>query len=282
MKRILASLLLVIVLLLSLSVCAHAEARIDYVSDYAGILSSDEQKDLRDRAASVSAQYDFGVYVVVVDDHTQYVNGSIEDFAEEIFHSYGLGVGETEEGVILAMSMKERDYDIYAHGEFGNYAFTDYGKGQLADSFLDNFRRNDWAGGFRDFIETSSSMLQKAKDGNPVDIWIPDPDPVETGPSFDGFKAAISLAMGALFGGGAVGGMKRSMKTAVKQTQAENYIRGGVNLRGERDTFVNRTVTRTRIRQENNSSSSSRPGGGHFGGTTISGSHGGSHHSGKF
>ena len=282
MKRILASLLLVIVLLLSLSVCAHAEARIDYVSDYAGILSSDEQRDLRDRAAAVSAQYDFGVYVVVVDDHTQYVNGSIEDFAEEIFHSYGLGVGETEEGVILAMSMKERDYDIYAHGEFGNYAFTDYGKGQLADSFLDNFRRNDWAGGFRDFIETSSSMLQKAKDGNPVDIWIPDPDPVETGPSFDGFKAAISLAMGALFGGGAVGGMKRSMKTAVKQTQAENYIRGGVNLRGERDTFVNRTVTRTRIRQENNSSSSSRPGGGHFGGTTISGSHGGSHHSGKF
>ena len=282
MKRILASLLLVIILLLSLSVCAHAEARIDYVSNYAGILSSDEQKDRRDRAAAVSAQYDFGVYVVVVDDHTQYVNGSIEDFAEEIFHSYGLGVGETEEGMILAMSMKERDYDIYAHGEFGNYAFTDYGKEQLADSFLDNFRRNDWAGGFRDFIETSADMLQKAKDGNPVDIWIPDPDPVETGPSFDGFKAAISLAMGALFGGGAVGGMKRSMKTAVKQTQAENYIRGGVNLRGERDTFVNRTVTRTRIRQENNSSSSSRPGGGHFGGTTISGSHGGSHHSGKF
>lgn len=279
MKRILASLLLILALLLSLSVCAHAEARIDYVSDYAGILSADEQKDLRDRAAAVSAQYDFGVYVVVVEDHTQYVNGSIEDFAEEIFHSYGLGVGEKEDGVILAMSMKERDYDIYAHGDFGNYAFTDYGKERLADSFLDDFRRNDWAGGFRDFIETSAGMLQKAKDGNPVDIWIP--DPVEPGPRFDGFKAAISLAMGALFGGGAVSGMKRSMKTAVKQTQAENYIRGGVNLRGEHDTFVNRTVTRTRIRQES-PSSGSRPSGGHFGGTTISGSHGGSHHSGKF
>ena len=279
MKRILASLLLVIVLLLSLSVCAHAEARIDYVSDYAGILDPDEQKDLRDRAAAISAQYDFGVYVVVVDDHRQYVNGSIEDFAEEIFHSYGLGVGEDEQGVILAMSMKDRDYDIYAHGDFGNYAFTDYGKEQLADSFLDNFRRNDWAGGFRDFIETSGSMLQKAKDGNPVDIWIP--DPVETGPSFDGFKAAVSLAIGALFGGGAVGGMKRSMKTAVKQTRAEEYVRGGVNLRTEHDTFVNRNVTRTRIRQES-SSSGSRPSGGHFGGTSISGSHGGSHHSGKF
>lgn len=279
MKRIVPSLLLILALILSLSVCAHAEARIDYVSDYAGILDPDEQKDLRDRAAAISAQYDFGVYVVVVDDHRQYVNGSIEDFAEEIFHSYGLGVGEDEQGVILAMSMKDRDYDIYAHGDFGNYAFTDYGKEQLADSFLDNFRRNDWAGGFRDFIETSGSMLQKAKDGNPVDIWIP--DPVETGPSFDGFKAAVSLAIGALFGGGAVGGMKRSMKTAVKQTRAEEYVRGGVNLRTEHDTFVNRNVTRTRIRQES-SSSGSRPSGGHFGGTSISGSHGGSHHSGKF
>ena len=279
MKRIVPSLLLILALILSLSVCAHAEARIDYVSDYAGILDPDEQKDLRDQAAAISAQYDFGVYVVVVDDHRQYVNGSIEDFAEEIFHSYGLGVGEDEQGVILAMSMKDRDYDIYAHGDFGNYAFTDYGKEQLADSFLDNFRRDDWAGGFRDFIETSGSMLQKAKDGNPVDIWIP--DPVETGPSFDGFKAAVSLAIGALFGGGAVGGMKRSMKTAVKQTRAEEYVRGGVNLRTEHDTFVNRNVTRTRIRQES-SSSGSRPSGGHFGGTSISGSHGGSHHSGKF
>ncbi len=281
MKRIFVSLTLMLALLLSLSVCACAEARLDFVTDGTGVLTDIEKQELRDRAADISARYDFGVYVVVVDDHRSYVNGGIEDFAEEVFHSYGLGYGDDENGVILAMSMNERDYDIYAHGDFGNYAFTDYGKEQLADSFLDNFRRNDWAGGFRDFIETSADMLQKAKDGNPVDIWIPDPDPVETGPSFDGFKAAISLAMGALFGGGAVGGMKRSMKTAGKQTQAENYTRGGVNLRGEHDPFIHRTVTSTRIRQENNSSSN-RPSGGHYGGTTISGSHGGSHHSGKF
>ena len=278
MKKIFVSLLLVLALVLSISVCAHAEARIDYVSDYAGILTESERQQLNDRAAQLSDQYDFGVFVVIVYDHKDYVNGSIEDFAEEIFHSYGLGRGDDENGVILAMSMKDRDYDIYAHGDFGNYAFTDYGKDQLADSFLDNFRRNDWAGGFRDFIETSGDMLQKAKDGSPVDTWIPDPAE-DSGPGFDGFKGMISLLLGVLFGGGTVGRMKRSMKTAVKQTQAENYVvRGGVNLRGKRDDFVNRTVTRTRIRQEN----SDRPGGGHFGGTTISGSHGGSHHSGKF
>ena len=283
MKRILASLLLILALVLSLSVCAHAEARIAYVSDYAGILSSDEQRDLRDRAAAVSAQYDFGVYVVVVDDHTQYVNGSIEDFAEEIFHSYGLGVGETEEGVILAMSMKERDFDIYAHGDFGNYAFTDYGKEQLADSFLDNFRRNDWAGGFRDFIETSADMLQKAKGGNPVDIWIPDPTPEPQPREPEGltpFKALLSLLFPGLVSGAAVSGMAKQMKTANRQTRAENYIaRGGVQLRVRQDQFYNRIVNRQIIRR---ASTSDRPSGGHYGGTTISGSHGGSHHSGKF
>ena len=49
MKRIVPSLLLILALILSLSVCAHAEARIDYVSDYAGILDPDEQKDLPGR-----------------------------------------------------------------------------------------------------------------------------------------------------------------------------------------------------------------------------------------
>ncbi len=279
MKKVVVSLLLLLSLVLGLSVCAHAEARIDYVSDYAKLLEESRRRELNDLAAQISDRYDFGVFVVIVDDYTDYVNGSIEDFAEEIFHSYGLGRGETEDGVILAMSMSERDYDIYAHGDFGNYAFTDYGKEQLADSFLDNFRRNDWAGGFRDYIENCGEMMRKAKDGNPVDIWIP--DPVEDrGPSFDCFKAAISLAIGALFGGGAVGGMKRSMKTAVKQTRAEDYVaRGGVKLRGKSDTFVNRSVTRQVIHRE---SSSNRPSGGHYGGTTISGSHGGSHHSGKF
>jgi hypothetical protein len=53
-----------------------------------------------------------------------------------------------------------------------------------------------------------------------------------------------------------------------------------VNLRVRRDDFLNRVVNRRPIPRVTNTGG--RPGGGHFGGTTISGSHGGSHHSGKF
>ena len=277
-KKVIVSLLFALCLLLGMTAAAHADAQIDYVSDYAGLLSDTQRRDLNDRAAEIADEYNFGVFVVVVNDYKSYVNGGIEDFSENVFHRYGLGRGQKEEGVLLAMSMNDRDYDIYAHGDFGNYAFTDYGKDQLANSFLDDFRRNDWAGGFRDFIKTSGDMLEKARNGQPVDTWIP--DQAETGPRMTLGKLLVSLGVGCLTGGATVGGMKRQMKTAVRQTGAANYVaQGGVRLSNKRDDFVNRSVTRQVIPRQ---TGSNRPGGGHFGGTTISGSHGGSHHSGKF
>ncbi len=277
-KKVIVSLLFALCLLLGMTAAAHADAQIDYVSDYAGLLSDTQRQDLNDRAAEIADEYNFGVFVVVVNDYKSYVNGSIEDFSENVFHRYGLGRGQKEEGVLLAMSMNDRNYDIYAHGDFGNYAFTDYGKDQLANSFLDDFRRNDWAGGFRDFIKTSGDMLEKARNGQPVDTWIP--DQAETGPRMTLGKLLVSLGVGCLTGGATVGGMKRQMKTAVRQTGAANYVaQGGVRLSNKRDDFVNRSVTRQVIPRQTNSG---RPGGGHFGGTTISGSHGGSHHSGRF
>ena len=277
-KKVIVSLLFALCLLLGMTAAAYADAQIDYVSDYAGLLSDAQRRDLNDRAAEIADEYNFGVFVVVVNDYKSYVNGSIADFSENVFHRYGLGRGQKEEGVLLAMSMNDRDYDIYAHGDFGNYAFTDYGKGQLANSFLDDFRRNDWAGGFRDFIRTSGDMLEKARNGQPVDTWIP--DQAETGPRMTLGKLLVSLGVGCLTGGATVSGMKRQMKTAVRQSGAANYVaQGGVRLSNKRDDFVNRSVTRQVIPRQ---TGSNRPGGGHFGGTTISGSHGGSHHSGKF
>ena len=277
-KKVIVSLLFALCLLLGMTAAAHADAQIDYVSDYAGLLSDTQRRDLNDRAAEIADEYNFGVFVVVVNDYKSYVNGSIADFSENVFHRYGLGRGQKEEGVLLAMSMNDRNYDIYAHGDFGNYAFTDYGKDQLANSFLDDFRRNDWAGGFRDFIKTSGDMLEKARNGQPVDTWIP--DQAETGPRMTLGKLLVSLGVGCLTGGATVGGMKRQMKTAVRQSGAANYVaQGGVRLSNKRDDFVNRSVTRQVIPRQ---TGSNRPGGGHFGGTTISGSHGGSHHSGRF
>ena len=284
-KKLFVSLLLALSLLLGVCACAHAEARLDYVTDAAGVLSEAERQALNDKAAQISGEYGCGVYIIVVSDYSEYVrSGGIRYFAEEAFDSYGLGCGDSHNGILLAMSMKDRDYDLYAHGDFGNYAFTDYGKKELAGTFLDNFRVNDWAGGFADFVSNSGSLLRLARGGKPMDVWIP--DQTEEQPGLTPGKLLVSLLAGCLTGGVTVGGMKRKMKTAVKQTRAEQYAtQGGVTLRRQEDIFVNRTVSRQVIRHDSpggHGGPGSRPGGGHFGGTTISGGHGGSHHSGKF
>ena len=108
-KKVIVSLLFALCLLLGMTAAAYADAQIDYVSDYAGLLSDTQRRDLNDRAAEIADEYNFGVFVVVVNDYKSYVNGSIADFSENVFHRYGLGRGQKEEGVLLAMSMNDRD-----------------------------------------------------------------------------------------------------------------------------------------------------------------------------
>ena len=111
MKKLFVSLLLCAAFVLSLGLCAHAEAKIDYVTDTAGILSEDSRAALNEQARAISEQTGCGVYIVTVDDYTRYVKGSIEDFSEAVYRNYELGEGEGKDGVLLAMSMNERDYD---------------------------------------------------------------------------------------------------------------------------------------------------------------------------
>ena len=274
-KRFLFSLLLCAALLLALPLTARAEAKIDYVSDYANILSAETRESLNSQAAQIAADTGCGVYIVVVDNYKTYVNGTIENFSEAIYKTYELGEGEGKNGVLLSMSMNDRDYDLTAYGDFGNYAFTDYGKQQLANTFLDNFRANDWAGGFADFVENSGRLIARARNGDPLDQWIPDPPQRGITPA----EALIIVLAPSLVAGMVVGGFKRKSKTAVRQTKAANYVsRGGLQLRERSDQFINRSVTRQIIPKN---TSSSRPGGGHAGGTSVN-SGGFSHHSGKF
>ena len=97
-KKLLICLLLCASLLLSLGVFAHAERQLDFVSDYAGLLSEEENRALNERAEAVYRQYGFPVYIVTVNDYHDYVaSGGIEYFAEEVFHAYTLGEGESED-----------------------------------------------------------------------------------------------------------------------------------------------------------------------------------------
>ena len=209
----------------------------------------------------------------MIDDYENYDSTDVERCAEGIYQFYNLGYGEARDGVMLIMSMEQREYDLCAYGDFGNYAFTDYGKDYLSRSFLDDFRRDDWYGGFQDYLDTAEQMLVSARQGEPVDIVIPEREERELGPLGKLLAALLpSSAAGFL----ACGRDKRRMKTALRRRSAEDYVvPGSAQLHIRQDQFLHRSRSVEIIE------SSAKSSGGGGGGTTVN-SGGFSHHSGKF
>ena len=246
-----------------------------YVSDAAGILTQDQWQRLESAAESVSQQYGCGVYIITVDDYTRYISGSVQRCAEAFYSNYGLGFGENRNGSLLFLSMADRDYWLLAYGAEAHSAFTDYASNWLSDQFLDDFRSNDWSGGFADYIQGCEHLLALSAAGTPMDV------PQQTEHEGDtGMGPIVTIFAPLLTALGVTQGMKRTMKPVRRKTSAEDYIvPGGIDLRLKRDVFVNRTVSRTVIHTENRSPGSH--GGGFSGGTTVN-SGGFSGHGGKF
>ena len=171
-KKITAIIVLALIMVfMSLPVFAaedDSEAQLSYVTDSANILTDAEELSLQQEATVVSIGHGCSVYIVTVDDFKDYSNDVIV-CAEQIFDEYNLGFGEDRNGVLLLLSMDDRDYSLIAHGSTGNAAFTDYGKEVLADEFLDDFHDNDWYEGFEDYIEACGEFLTAYEQGAPVD-----------------------------------------------------------------------------------------------------------------
>ena len=133
MKRVLSvSLILLLTMMFLTAAAASAESVQElpyYVSDTAGLTSSDQWQKLESAAERVTDQYGCGVYIVTLQDYRDYGSySSIRSFSEDFYNRYHLGIGEKRNGILLVLSMAERDYSLIAYGSDAHYAFTDYGK----------------------------------------------------------------------------------------------------------------------------------------------------------
>ena len=256
-KRIFSLILsLTVAVALFLPVAAYAastdvstEVDAEYVFDVYGLLTNSEQRKLENRAEEISEQYGCGVYIVIVDDYEDYAY-YVETAAEYIYEDTGLGMGSKRDGVMLLLSMYDRDYDIVAYG-YGNTAFTDYGKERVAEEFKDDFRSNDWYNGLNDYLNICERYL-----GYRVL-----------------FKAALIVLVPMIVAGIVVGIFWSQMKSVRLAGRAAEYVApGGLDVQVSEDVYTHTSVNR--IRRERSSNSGG-------GGTSVN-SGGFSHSSGKF
>jgi uncharacterized protein len=264
MKRL--SLILTVLLMLA-ALCAPALASsLPLVVDDVSLLTPSEVTELTAEAQRLSEEYKLDVVILTT--------GSLEgktalNFAADYYDSKGYGQGDAHDGVMLTLSMEDRDWCILTTGS-GIQTFTDYGIEVISDDIVPYFSDGDYAGGFKRFLHDAEIFLAQDAKGEPYDIH----NTVQLRSPFDRTVGAwLYLLLGALVAAAiGLGILMIGMKTAKPQYSAAHYVKdGSTQIARMQDLYLYHTQTRVRVQKE-----SSGGGGGSSTFTSSSGtSHGG-------
>lgn len=233
-----------------------------YIFDNSDLLTFDEWEKLEARAADISQRHGCGVYVAFVDDFTEYGYGNdVYKTTYQLYHANELGMGENRDGIIILLSMAERDYAMFVYGTYAETAFNSYGQEKLEKAFLGNFKEDDWYGGVSNYLSTCDEYLTRADAGKPV----------RESPAL---LIAIAVVASCLLSGAICLFLKRSMKTVHQKVEANEYVApSGLQMSKQYDRYTHTTEVRSKISSSDDSSSS---------GTSSCSGGGGSGRSGKF
>ena len=216
------------------------------VYDVSGLLTYEQWQELEYRAQAISQSCRCGVYFAIVDDYTDYGDGSVYETTYQLYHNSGLGYGLGRDGIIVLLSMEERDYAMFVYGEYAEYAFNEYGREMLEERFLGNFGGNDWYGGISNYLSGCEEFLAKAEADDPVrpSYWP---------------RIAMMTALSCLAAGIVCYILLRGMKTVRPGAKADAYVAaGGLQLTEQRDQFIHTTVTRTALQKQGSGGGSTR------------------------
>ena len=218
------------------NVYAAEEVHTERLADFADLLDDGQEEELEAKLDQVSE--DYGCDVVVVTEET--LDGAVpQDYADDFYDYNGYGYGKDDDGILLLISMEDRDWALSTHG-YGITAFTDAGCDYIAEQFKSSLSDGEYEKAFEIYIDQCDAFVTQAREDRPYDnsnlpkkplgmIWIP-----------------VALVLGFICAFSIVGGMKRQLKTVARKTTAGNYQKkGSLKVTESRDLFLYEDVTRT-------------------------------------
>ena len=193
-------------------------------------------------AKAVSEKHGFGVYIITVDSFRDVTDSyDVFDGAATLYNKYALGFDADQKGVLLLLSMEERDFSLVTHGDYGEYVFDQDTREAMTDYFLDDFSYDAWYDGFADYLSVSNDVLTDGPDKLQSEIN------ALTGMIF--LVPLIPAAIGVFILG-------RKMKSVAAATQAEAYVSGVPELTVSEDRYTHTTEVRRKIKDEDSDQSS--------------------------
>lgn len=218
------------------------------VQDGAALLSPDEAERLESACKEAAAKHGMGVYIITTDD---FGGGDIKNWQRRIFEEYGYYKDCKGNGVMLAVSMAERDWGLVSFGA-AQEAFSTYGRERIGELILDDLSAGEYYDAFSAYVSMADDYYTALEEGKPY---------TESHRYREGRR--IVMIIGASFLMSLVVSLlivftwKKSMNTRILQDGAMAYLKpGSFRLTHRSDRFLYHTTSRTKRQKQSSSGGS--------------------------
>ena len=220
--------------------------------DDGDLLTDEEERRLIEKLDDISGRQQCDVIIVTAGS----LNGkTATKYADDYFDYNGYGLGNEKDGILLLISMEERNWAISTHGAAID-AFTDAGQEAMTDQFVPKLSEGDYLDAFDQFAELCDDFLTQAATGEPYDVNNLDSE--DSIFSMPGVRIGLAIGSGCLLAFIVVSVMKGTLKSVRSQAAASSYIRpGSLHITKSHDYFLYRHISKTAKPKDHDSGGSS-------------------------
>ncbi|MDD6022375.1 MAG: TPM domain-containing protein [Oscillospiraceae bacterium] len=252
-KKSILTVLLALIICLTAVIPSFAAGSMPRLVDNADLLTDSEESALLTKLDEISERQQADIVVVTVNT----LDGKTPmDYADDFYDYNGYGFGENKDGVLLLISMEDRDWWMSTTG-YGITAVTDAGIEYISEKFLSDLSEGDYEAAFTTYAELCDDFFTQAKTGEPYDTGHMPKEPFNLA-----WNLFVALAIGIALAAIITNRMKSKLKTVKYQPAANNYVKANsMNVTESRDMFLYTHVDRREKPQETSSSGGSTSGG---------------------
>lgn len=242
MKNILFKITLVLLLCVSLSLAlcvgAAAQTTQPVLYDEADLLTAAQETALLAEMERVSEAYGVQIIIAAVKDTD---GKSVDSYLDWYYDSHAFGTGESRDGVLLLLSMEERDWRILSNGRGSQYIPTDR-IDKIGEDIVPYLSDGEYAAAFTRFVGHCEYYIDGEINGFPFDLTK---------------NIVISLVIGVAAALIVTALMRRQLKSVRRKAAAGEYLKeGSMQLTTSSDLYLYRHVSKTAIPKSNSSGSS--------------------------
>ena len=249
MKKRILLLLSALLLFITIVIPAFATGDLPRLVDNADLVTDSEESALISKLDEISERQQVDIVIVTADS----LDGKTPmEYADDFYDYNGYGFGESKDGVLLLVSMEDRDWYVSTTG-YGITAFTDKGIEYIGNQLKPHLSDGEYAEAFTKYAELCDEFITKAKTGEPYDSHNLPKEPFNIV-----WNLLVAFVVGLIIAVIVTNTMKGKLKTVRMQYAANGYVKANsMDVTESRDLFLYTQVTRVEKPKETSSSDDS-------------------------